>query len=174
MITSKYRIWYDLYITLENDGSAKLHLPQAQIDRIELTGPDSQLFEVVSGYYPDPEVQIGGQTSFWIRFLGDYSQSKYLLKIKVVTSEPDVEDHEFALALADCNNQANTIVVDQSDDWLECDIILGDVFVTDNAELTISNIIGFGAGANLIIDQGAKVILDNGHLTKLVTPGGVV
>ncbi len=122
--------------TIRNSGDAKLHLPYTTNLRVQIPAIYQNDFEV--------------------------SQYPTAAKINI---EEDMDDFIFVLALADCGAQAELEEISGLVYWENCDIKLGDVKVKSGAELRIYNIIGFADDADLIIEMGGRVVLDNGHLT---------
>ncbi|MCF8236076.1 MAG: T9SS type A sorting domain-containing protein [Bacteroidales bacterium] len=153
----------ELTFELKNTGTAQLNLPQMAEERIEISGPDANRFTVSKNPYP--MIKHENSSEFKIEFQQG-NAPPYIADVTIVFEEDDIPNFTFTLIQSYCNAAGTPTYILQDTEWNSSNIIFDDVYVSNNATLTITKTIGFVETANLIIAQWAKVVLDGGCLTK--------
>ncbi len=156
---------------INNNGNAQLNLLSlggANGGPIYIYEPDSVYFTHTN---PDTSfVRISGlegdSRTFKIFFDNDSVVGKPKVKVRIALDEEDMEDFTFWLVMADCNTKENTEYVTSDTTWDEFTVKFGDVAVIDSSVLVITDTIAFSELSGLYINQGSKVILNGGVLTK--------
>jgi hypothetical protein len=150
--------------TINNPGNAQLNLTDPQFG-ISVTSSSSIDFEVTQ--QPSPSVPLNGDTTFIIKFTNT-SQEKQMSVITINVLEPDMESFSFAMVETDClyNSSDPEYITGTPPPWDQWDIKQRDVIIQSDAQLTITGHYGFVNEANIIIEQGGKLIIDGGHLTN--------
>lgn len=157
-------------ITIKNEGNAQLNFYNENFDPpanlIESSNPD--VFEIIGSL--DPYIPINGDdNTFQIYYnyeegLG-VGQDQAIITIH--TLEPEYEDFEFVIANFDCTVYTGPAInITGIESWNDCGIITGDVYVQDDAELTIEGKYGFIEGVNIFVEQGGRLIIDGGTLSN--------
>jgi len=156
-------------IRIENKGNAQLNLKAEEgtwppIPDISFSGPNANNFSKLS--LPPMNIGMEDFETFTIYFCGQES-SPVECYVTISVDEIDIPDYTFAIVFTDCDQTSDPEYISGpvlwNDDWK---IKLGDVYIINGAELTIKGNYGFGASANLIVEQGGRLIIDGGLLTK--------
>jgi papain like protease/type IX secretion system substrate protein len=168
---SAYQIYDDEFITFVANSNKEFNvtiknLGNAQLNLEEITSSNGSVFVVPPDTDPEYLSMTTGEFTFTVHYQYNSGTLDNQTVITIPTLEPEYGDFQFVLANFDCSQtNGSNINISTSQSWNECDIIAGNVFITNGAELTITGHYAFLSNVNIIVTQGSRLILDGAVLT---------
>lgn len=149
-----------LSFRIDNPGDAQLNLKR---DFACLTIEGLEQGQYTINPWPLDEIPMFGSTYFGIEL--DISNQEAAFTVIINIDEPDIDPFCFDVVMVDCGVPGDPFPV-VSDTWSDFKVFSGEVVVGDEVVLEILGKVAFGPYATLKIEEGGKVILDGGILTK--------